>query len=152
MLYFPKAICISLNLQASICFNPALKKPPSGVKLLQEWSNPNAGALKSPSLEPGTISWDMQSMSGLLEKGIFHVYGEIHPLGMLALRIKKEIRLKLCGNLHVLGRYRYLLNPHILLPISRHEKGLKWNVVKKPVKLSHTKPNLEVHCCVSHLP
>jgi hypothetical protein len=80
-------------------------------------------------------------MSGLLEKGIFHVYGEIHPLGMLALRIKKEIRLKLCGNLHVLGRYRYLLNPHILLAISRHEKGLKWNVVKKPVKLSHTKPN-----------
>ena len=89
------------------------------------------------ALSPGT----RQSMSGLLEKGIFHVYGEIHPLGMLALRIKKEIRLKLCGNLHVLGRYRYLLNPHILLAISRHEKGLKWNVVKKPVKLSHTKPN-----------
>ena len=53
------------------------------------------------ALSPGT----RQSMSGLLEKGIFHVYGEIHPLGMLALRIKKEIRLKLCGNLHVLGRY-----------------------------------------------
>ena len=33
----------------------------------------------------------MQSASGLVENGIFYVYGETHPLsglGMLALRIK----------------------------------------------------------------